>query len=215
MTTKDKLLQQKFQEDSRTTTDSGSESDYSERGAYEPVTLLDKIAQKDKDISSIIHHLQTNSFILELLIYITGRLFNPDVLTCYFIILLSYNAYYFNDYYYIIKPLIHVLVIVIITVIMKHTIGRPRPHHIGTVKRRYNLRSKERNCSMPSGDSMQCSSFSIIFLFYMNCPYGFILIPLVMFSRIFYFCHFIMDTVIGTCLGLVVSYLLVLILRLF
>lgn len=157
--------------------------------------------------------METNYF-LELLIYLCGRLFNPDILTFYFIILIAYHAYYFKDYFHVVKPLIHVLVALIITVTMKNILRRDRPHQNNLVIRRFNLRSREKNCSMPSGDSMQCASFSIIFLFYMNTPLGFILIPLVMFSRIFFFCHYLMDTIVGTILGFIVSSTLVFALRL-
>lgn len=209
---KSEAEQQKSQEDSRTTTDSEPESETNEKTTSVNPTLLETIAEKDKAISSYIHNLETN-YILELLIYSSGRLFNPDIITCYFVILIAYHAYYFHNYFYVVKPLIHVLVVLVITIVMKHLLGRHRPHQNNSVIRRFNLRSKEKNCSMPSGDSMQCASFSIIFLFYMNSPFGFVLIPLVMFSRVFFFCHFLMDTIVGTILGFIISYSLVIALR--
>ena len=67
---------------------------------------------------------------------------------------------------------------------------------------------------MPSGDSIQSANFAVLILFYLGNFTGFILIPFVMFARIFYFCHYIMDTVIGVLIGLSVSWILVYPLRL-
>ena len=65
----------------------------------------------------------------------------------------------------------------IITLITKHIFGRPRPIPRDSVKRRFNCRSKETNCSMPSGDSMQCANFAIVIIYYFNNYYGLMLIP--------------------------------------
>ena len=74
----------------------------------------------------------------------------------------------------------------IITLITKHIFGRPRPIPRDSVKRRFNCRSKETNCSMPSGDSMQCANFAIVIIYYFNNYYGLMLIPFVMFSLILF-----------------------------
>ena len=39
--------------------------------------------------------------------------------------------------------------------------------------------------------------------------FGFFLVPFVMFARIFYFCHYVFDTVIGALMGFFISYILV------
>ena len=103
----------------------------------------------------------------------------------------------------------------IITLITKHIFGRPRPIPRDSVKRRFNCRSKETNCSMPSGDSMQCANFAIVIIYYFNNYYGLMLIPFVMFSRVFNFCHYIFDTVVGTLIGLGASCAMYYILNLF
>ena len=52
-------------------------------------------------------------------------------------------------------------------------------------------RKKEKNFSMPSGDSMQAANFAIVALFYFNISFfGFLILPFVMVARIFYFCHY-------------------------
>ena len=172
---------------------------------YDPSqSPLSKIDQYDKNLSNYIQTLEVNS-IIEFIIYIFARLFNPDLMISYFIILFFYHFYYYNNYTFIIKPLIHVLVTLMITLVTKSIFKRPRPNIKENVKRIFNCRNKETNYSMPSGDSMQSANFAILTLFYLGNFFGFILIPFVMFARIFYFCHYILDTVIGTLIGLCVS----------
>ena len=176
---------------------------------YDPSqSPLSKIDQYDKNLSNYIQTLEVNP-IIEFIIYIFARLFNPDLMISYFIILFFYHFYYYNNYTFIIKPLIHVLVTLIITLVTKSIFKRPRPNIKENVKRIFNCRNKETNYSMPSGDSMQSANFAILTLFYLGNFFGFILIPFVMFARIFYFCHYILDTVIGTLVGLCVSWALV------
>ena len=176
---------------------------------YDPSqSPLSKIDQYDKNLSNYIQTLEVNTLI-EFIIYIFARLFNPDLMISYFIILFIYHLYYYNNYTFIIKPLIHVLVTLIITLVTKSIFKRPRPNIKENVKRIFNCRNKETNYSMPSGDSMQSANFAILTLFYLGNFFGFILIPFVMFARIFYFCHYILDTVIGTLVGLCVSWALV------
>ena len=130
-------------------------------------------------------------------------------------LMFAYHAIVYKNYYFIIKPLTHVITMLIITLITKHIFGRPRPIPRDSVKRRLNCRSKETNCSMPSGDSMQCANFAIVIIYYFNNYYGLMLIHFVMFSRVFYFCHYIFDTVVGTLIGLGASCAMYYILNLF
>ena len=146
-------------------------------------SILSKIDQYDKNFSQYIFDLEFNKY-LEFIIFIFARLFNPDFMICYFILMFSYFAIFEHNYLFIFKPLCHVLLALI---------------------RRHNCRSRESNCSMPSGDSMQCASFAVLLVCYFGNFFGFVLIPFVMFSRVFYFCHFIMDTIIGTLIGLIIS----------
>ena len=176
-------------------------------------SLLSKISQYDKSLSDYIQNLEVNTFI-EFIIYVFARLFNPDLVISYFIILFIYHAFFYNNYTFVIKPIIHVIITLIITLVAKAIIKRPRPNIKENIKRRYDCRSKENNYSMPSGDSIQSANFAVLILFYLGNFTGFILIPFVMFARIFYFCHYIMDTVIGVLIGLSVSWILVYPLRL-
>lgn len=175
--------------------------------------LLSKIDSYDKHLSNYIHILELN-YILENIIYIFGRLFNSDIIIIFYISLFLYQSFMNKNYYYIIKPFIHLFIVFILTGVLKCSFKRPRPEINKSVKRVHNLRKKEKNFSMPSGDSMQAANFAVVGLFYFNISYfGFFVIPFVMFSRIFYFCHYFFDTLIGALIGGCVSFLLVFPLR--
>ena len=150
--------------------------------------------------------------IFEFVLYLSARLYNPECVTCYFIIMFAYFAKVKHDYFFIVKPVLHVLIILLVTLISKHIIGRPRPNVRENVKRNFILRHKEKNCSMPSGDAMQSANFAVILIYYFNCYYGILLIPFVMISRVYYFCHYVSDTVVGAIAGWIISYSLVVVL---
>ncbi len=176
-------------------------------------SLLTRIDLFDKKISNNIYELELN-IILENIIHFFGRLFNVDIVLIFYISVFIYQSFFNKNYYYIIKPFIHLSLIFILSTILKYIIKRPRPDINKNVKRLYNLRKKEKNFSMPSGDSMQAANFAIIALFYFNVSYlGFIVVPFVMFARIFYFCHYFFDTLIGALIGGFVSFGLVFPLR--
>jgi membrane-associated phospholipid phosphatase len=166
------------------------------------ISFLDSL---DKYLSNKIHSLEFSKE-KEFIIYFFGRIFNPDYIFFYHFLILIYKSYFENDFIFVFKPLLHTLISVIITLILKKLTARPRPLENLKVVRFSNLRKHENNCSMPSGDSLQSANFSIILLFYFNCNLGFYLIPFVMFSRIYFFCHYILDTVVGSLMGLIISY---------
>ena len=170
--------------------------------------FLTKCDKTDKYISNYIHEIEVNIWI-ERFIYIFGRLFNTDMIIGFYILLFLYKSFFKKNYFFVIKPFIHVFVVFILTGILKYNLKRPRPEIKENVKRRYNIRKKETNFSMPSGDSMQAGNFAIIALYYFGSNYGFILIPFVMFARIFYFCHYLLDTVVGAIVGISISWILV------
>ena len=192
-------------------------TDFIEKPINSPLQkLLAKCDKFDKKLSSYIHEMEVN-ICLEIIIYIFARIFNSDFIISFYILLFLYQSIFNKDYFFVIKPLIHVFVIFVLTGILKYSLKRPRPEINENVKRKYNFRNKEKNFSMPSGDSMQAANFAIICLFYLFGNYigliGFIIIPFVMFARIFYFCHYLFDTIVGAMIGLSVSYCLVLLLK--
>ena len=171
-------------------------------------SILSILDNYDKQLSDKIHKLEIND-IFEFVLYLSARLYNPECVTCYFIIMFAYFAKVKHDYFFIVKPVLHVLIILLVTLISKHIIGRARPNVRENVKRNFILRHKEKNCSMPSGDAMQSANFAVILIYYFNCYYGILLIPFVMISRVYYFCHYVSDTVVGAIAGWIISYSLV------
>jgi membrane-associated phospholipid phosphatase len=130
-------------------------------------------------------------------------MFNPDVIVCYFI-LMSIASY--NNLHFVLKPILHTLISLLVTFAIKRITARPRPEKLYK-KRIHDLRQHEKNFSMPSGDSLQAGNFAIILYVYYNTCLGFLFVPVVMYSRIFYFCHYILDTIAGCTLGIIVSYI--------
>ena len=171
-------------------------------------SILEKLDEYDKKMSNPIHNLELNCF-FECIIYFFARMYNVDTISFYFIITLLYKSYFDNDYYFILRPLTHVIIILIITLSTKFFFGRKRPELKTNVKRLFNCRNSENNCSMPSGDSMQAANFAILILFYFGNFIGFFFVPFVMFARVYYFCHYIFDTVIGALMGFIISYSLI------
>ena len=168
-------------------------------------TVLTVCDKWDKKVSNYIYNIEVNDWI-EKIIYIFARIFNSDLIIIFYILLFLYHSFVNKNYFFVVKPLVHVFIVFLLTGILKFSFKRPRPEINENVKRRYNVRKKENNFSLPSGDSMQAANFAIIFLFYSGSYIGFILLPFVMFARIFYFCHYLLDTVIGAIIGLGVSF---------
>lgn len=169
---------------------------------------INKIEQLDRYLSNYIYEMEANIW-LERIIYIFARIFNPDLIITFYTLLFLYQSIINKKFLFVLKPLIHVFVIFISTGILKFSFKRPRPEINQKVKRRFNVRKKEKNFSMPSGDSMQAGNFAIIILFYFGFYYGFFIIPFVMFARIFFFCHYLLDTIVGALIGVGISRLLI------
>ena len=95
-----------------------------------------------------------------------------------------------------------------ITLIIKKIIGRERP--VLTVKRYfYKVRTKESTNSMPSGDSLQSATFSMMIILYLGNNsrfFSLLFIPMSMSGRVFYNCHYWFDCFIGAFLGIIISY---------
>ena len=102
--------------------------------------------------------------------------------------------------------------ILIITTFTKRLFGRPRPVVPQGSKRLIDLRSKETNKSMPSGDAAQGSLFAFFIMYHF--PYLFMslggstfllkFITLVAIGRVFHHCHYFGDTIVGALFGFIV-----------
>lgn len=167
-------------------------------------SICSKIDNWDKHYSLYIHNLEVITWV-EVFIYIMARFYNPECMVVYFIIMLIYAHFKDQNYLYIAKPLIHVIIGLIFTLVLKKIINRQRPTLNEKIKRKFNCRNRETNASFPSGDSLQSINFSIIMIYYYGLFYFLITVPLVMFARIFYHCHYILDTIGGVIIGTLLS----------
>lgn len=179
-----------------------SEQNKDNQTASSLILILD---EWDKRNSNRIHKLELPTW-AEVVVYLAARLFNPDFILSYHILILFYHYYILSDLYFVLKPFIHTILCLFFTLFAKKLTARPRPLNNSTLRRLKDLRKFEKNCSMPSGDSLQSANFAIIIFCYFNSFLGFLLVPVVMFARIFYFCHYILDTVMGAISGLILSY---------
>jgi membrane-associated phospholipid phosphatase len=141
----------------------------------------------------------------EYIVYVFARMFNPDFVFFYFTIIFLNSILIGTNCYFVLKPIAHTALTFVVSLLLKRKIKRKRPEHKETIKRLTNLRKHEKNFSMPSGDSIQAANFAIILFHYFNTSLGFYLVPFIMFGRVFYFCHYISDTVVGALLGLTIS----------
>jgi membrane-associated phospholipid phosphatase len=163
--------------------------------------ILKTLDKYDKSISKYVHHMELEN-VKEFIVYIFARMYNPDLIFIYFVSILLLT----RDFILIIKLLIHTSLSLIFTIVVKKLTTRPRPNKADKT-RLFDLRQHEVNFSMPSGDSLQAANFAILLYGYFGTTIGFFIIPLVMFSRIFYFCHYILDTVVGSLCGISISYI--------
>ena len=98
---------------------------------------------------------------------------------------------------------ITLLVMVSCTQALKYIIRRERPTNKDDLWRLVDMRSVENGTfSMPSGDSAAGAVFCTLIAFEMDCPWIFVVLPLVMAGRIYYHCHWLGDTLAGASIGL-------------
>jgi len=79
------------------------------------------------------------------------------------------------------------LAMVISTQILKYTIKRQRPRSLPDTYRIVDMRTVEDGTfSMPSGDSSAAAVFCCLVAYEMDCPWIYIILPLVMAGRVYY-----------------------------
>lgn len=167
-------------------------------------TLLQRIDKLDKNISAFIHGLDYGFF--NYLILVFACTFNTP-----FVIVIP-SAYIYWRAAYRTREILHYIILqligVAITLALKRFFGRPRPildAIIGSKKTRA-LRKRESNHSMPSGDSMQVALFAAFCYLNFNEAFWFWIIPVVMYGRVHFMCHYLADTVVGASVGLIVAF---------
>ena len=96
------------------------------------------------------------------------------------------------------------VMMVITTTAFKKLIKRPRPPMPDMIyaKRMNNLRAKEVGTyAMPSGDSAACALFCYLMAVQMRVQAIYLILPLVCLGRVYYHCHWIGDTIVGSIIG--------------
>lgn len=154
--------------------------------------MLDYIDNYDKLLTNKLTSL--NLSLIEPIIYMFAFIFNPLPIVSYLVIIL-YSKGIFTFFKFLL-PVLAGLKFVLLT---KKIIGRPRP--VDKFDRKYNFRSVESNCSMPSGDSFQAGLWAALLLINFGDNRLIYAVPFVMFGRIYYYCHFLSDTIVGSVIG--------------
>ncbi len=103
--------------------------------------------------------------------------------------------------------------VLVLTTITKRMFNRTRPAVPVGAKRMLDLRTKETNCSMPSGDTAQAGllvfflrfKFPLLYQLLGGDAFALRAILLVAFGRVFHHCHFFGDTFIGASIGFFVA----------
>ncbi len=163
------------------------------------LSLIDNI---DKKLSAKIHHADYGIF--NHVIFFFAVLFNSPVTI---IIPLMY-IYWKSDFS--VNSLAHFgalqLLGLFFTLALKKSLARPRPILHENAKKSRALRKKETNHSMPSGDSLQAGIFaSFCFLNYGEI-YWFLIMIIVMYGRVHFVCHYLMDTIVGASIAIALAF---------
>ena len=99
-----------------------------------------------------------------------------------------------------------VTMILLVTQKLKKAFFRDRPLAQPGLRRVIDLRSRENEKSMPSGDAAACAFQCTWFLFIFDVPFFILIVlPLCMLGRVYAHCHWLGDTVVGAAIGFVCS----------
>ena len=98
-----------------------------------------------------------------------------------------------------------VIVCGIIVLPAKRLIQRERPTLIKSRRRICNMRERENGTgAMPSGDATAASIILGCYAFLFGCPWLFLIcLPLVCLGRVYTFCHWFSDVLVGSIIGTV------------
>lgn len=182
------------------------------------MTWLDRALRHDHSISAIVHQYEFGLFDYVTIIpaMICGNHVMPFLVVFLTIIQYQYHGISFGG-----VLLLNVIFTVFITENLKIMTDRARPTHAHTRRRRFNVRGLLTNPSFPSGDSAQGAVVAVTMLFF-SCIEGLgrhrvlhspsqlsysylLLMPAVMFARVYYGAHWIGDTIAGVTIGALVS----------
>lgn len=186
--------------------------------------MLEFLDRIDKAISELLHKL--DSKLVSWFLYPFALMFNPSFIIVPICLIYAFNFSILkrSQEDSIIQTLFYIFCIVCnltMTLVTKKLLKRKRPIFIPWLKNKSsNFRSKESNCSLPSGDSIQAINFACNIIFSYNhvnfimkflmgvridydrlemILIGFVI--LVMIARVYFMCHFTFDTILGVVMG--------------
>ena len=152
--------------------------------------------QLDHSLSERVHRLELG--VGDYLLVVPGMLFGSYVMPLTIISLSFWLGWRFGA-----LAVMTALTTLAITNPLKHWIGRDRPEPLTTL-RVFKLRKLVNNPSFPSGDSAQAGAMILLVILFAPWPWSLLalpLIPLCMFSRVYYGAHWFGDTIAGVAIG--------------
>lgn len=161
----------------------------------------------DKKVTKLIHRSIRTGGGLEYIIAVFAACFNNEVAS--FVWLLAFCARPWSGKLFVFclgMPVVTLL----LSLLFKKTLRRARPKPYGPRKEAllFDFRGKETNCSLPSGDSAQAAAFWV-FMYLEGCSglwLSVLFTLLTMFARVYYMCHYFLDTITGAALGAATCY---------
>jgi len=170
-----------------------------------PLSVFDRI---DKHFSGYLHRM--NLGIIDYLLVIPGLICSSHcvpgiIILTYLTISIKFGIFF----------TISSVLTVVLTEIMKKNTQRDRPDFHTINSRHMNLRSLLTNFSFPSGDSAQSAVLAFVFYYYYSnnnnnnhnhnnllpSELYLLIMPIVMFARVYFGCHWISDVLIGASIG--------------
>jgi membrane-associated phospholipid phosphatase len=166
--------------------------------------MIAKIDQLDKDLSTLVHNSYHSRF-FDVFMLIFGSIYDPAIVpfTFIFVTILAEISAPPNPNRLLIPALygLSFAPMFALSTILKRGFKRVRPWPSETGKKSKWLRTKQKNYSMPSGDSLQgwhLTTFCILhFHAWWMIPVG----VLISYSRVHFVCHWIGDVIIGAIIG--------------
>ncbi|MBZ0136287.1 MAG: phosphatase PAP2 family protein [Planctomycetes bacterium] len=152
--------------------------------------------QLDHKLSEHIHRLELGA--LDYLLAVPGMLFGSYLMPLTVLALSLWLGWRFGA-----VSVMTALTTVAVTGPLKHVFVRPRPEPLKGA-RVFKLRKLVSNPSFPSGDSAQAGAMVTLVILFAPWPWSLFalpLIPLCMFSRVYFGAHWFGDTVAGAAIG--------------
>jgi membrane-associated phospholipid phosphatase len=161
----------------------------------------------DQLASDLIHKSTITGGPFEYLMAIFGISFNNEIVAFVFSFGLFLIPHSFKNLLILgLSPPLGLLV----TYMLKKNISRPRPALFAPRAEAlmFDFRGREKNHSMPSGDSVQSTMFwTLMFHFnVVSLEFAVVCAGLTMAARVYYMCHYPTDTVFGAFVGIVIFY---------